>query len=223
MKLTRPLCWSHMWTLMVPAAVRFYVGSDPLHKTLWGVCAPSASPAPRPQTFHHQEYVYRMVWWSTRLTGKKWLPVIPFFFFKASNVFFFLSPKASQFLKVQLVHPLISYRSQATQSSLPPSLHSSRAHSPDSSTFQHTKTEPPSHREAQHDSNQRHISGSDRVAPPPTSVDKSTSGQDLRATKTKSTERVRSGAKPTGGERHVKSQSSKQGRKRKSQESAQTK
>ena len=136
---------------------------------------------------------------------------------------FFLSPKASQFLKVQLVHPLISYRSQATQSSLPPSLHSSRAHSPDSSTFQHTKTEPPSHREAQHDSNQRHISGSDRVAPPPTSVDKSTSGQDLRATKTKSSERSRSGAKPTGGDRHVKSQSSKQGRKRKSQESAQTK
>ena len=136
---------------------------------------------------------------------------------------FFLSPKASQFLKVQLVHPLISYRSQATQSSLPPSLHSSRAHSPDSSTFQHTKIEPPSHREAQHDSSQRHISSSDRVAPPPTSVDKSTSGQDLRATKTKSSERVRSGTKPTGGERHVKSQSSKQGRKRKSQESAQTK
>ena len=55
------------------------------------------------------------------------------------------------------------------------------------------------------------------------SVDKSTGGQALRATKTKSSERVRSGVKPTGGERHVKSQSSKQGRKRKSQESTQTK
>ena len=181
---------------------------------LCGVCVPPVHPqplAPKRSTTYA----------TPRVCVPYGLTVIPFF--QLPMCCFFLSPKASQFLKVQLVHPLISYRSQATQSSLPPSLHSSRAHSPDSGTFQHTKIEPPSHREAQHDSNQRHISGSDRVAPPPTSVDKSTSGQDLRATKTKSSERSRSGAKPTGGDRHVKSQSSKQGRKRKSQESAQTK
>ena len=119
--------------------------------------------------------------------------------------------------------PFILHRSQATQSSLPPSLHSSRAHSPDGSTSQHTKIEPPSQPIAQRDFSQHHVSSSDRVAPPQTSIDKSTGGQGLRATKTKSSERVKSGAKPTGGERHVKSQSSKQGRKRKSQESTQTK
>ena len=125
--------------------------------------------------------------------------------------------------KKWLFCPFILHRSQATQSSLPPSLHSSRAHSPDGSTSQHSKIEPPSQPVAQRDFSQHHVSGSDRVAPPQTSVDKSTGGQGLRATKTKSSERVRSGVKPISGERHMKSQSSKQGRKRKSQESSQTK
>ena len=75
--------------------------------------------------------------------------------------------------------PFILHRSQATQSSLPPSLHSSRAHPPDGSTSQHSKIEPPSQPVAQRDFSQHHVSGSDRAAPPQTSVDKSTGGQRL--------------------------------------------
>ena len=127
-----------------------------------------------------------------------------------------------------LIPVLLFHRSQATQSSLPPSLHSSRTHSPVSTLSQHTDTV---QRVTQHDSDQHHVTTSDQSTTPPVTFDtvpvkskpKGTGGRDLHVAGTKSSERVGSGARPTGSERHVKSQSSKPGRSGKQRTSAQTK
>ena len=130
-----------------------------------------------------------------------------------------------------LLIPVLLYRrSQATQSSLPPSLHSSRTHSPVSTSSQHTDIVQPTQRVTQHDSDQYHITTSDQSATPlmtfdtiPVKSKKITGGHDLHVPGTKSNERVGSGARLTGGERHVKSQSSKQSRSGKHRTSVQTK